>query len=333
MPGSDLHESIIPNVSVIIPVFNGAGYIEKAIESVLTQTYQDLELIIVDDGSNDDTANIVKSYEDDRIIYIFQKNSGVSAARNLGIQVSRAKFIAFLDSDDWWLPTKLEKQLECFKTFPEAGFIYCATNVVDRLGNLEAYLPTKPNGQILDILLMGNFAPPSTVITRRVVLENAGFFDENLPVAEDWDLWLRIGALYSLASVPEPLVSRIERPDSLGKDIIAIRNYSFIVLNNALQTYAQEHIHLRKRAYAHIHFIAGASFDLVGLHDKARSEYINSLRQMPTKIPPYWRIMVTLLGPNFYRRGRNVKRFIRSSYLKTSNYLKTFAQRNTNSLS
>src|SRR5712692_4293853 len=124
-----------PTVSVVIPVYNGERYLAEAISSVLDQTYKNFELIVVDDGSTDQSAAVVRSFTDDRIRYLYQSNGGASKARNLGVAASRGTVIAFLDSDDVWLPHKLERQIDCLASHKDVGAVYCWYEVLEPDGS------------------------------------------------------------------------------------------------------------------------------------------------------------------------------------------------------
>ncbi len=186
-------------VSVIIPTYNRAALLKEAIESVRSQTYLDWELIVVDDGSTDDTLSVVSELKDSRIRYFYQKNAGVSAARNRGIEVSRSPFIAFLDSDDLWIPEKLERQVKYMEQHPETGLLY---GQVGRYSISDpSYFKVEPEKGLMTVpeLLNGpRTLFTSTVLIRRACLEQAGLFDTQLHVGEDFDLFLRAAAKYPI---------------------------------------------------------------------------------------------------------------------------------------
>jgi len=195
-----------PCVSVIIPTYNRAWIVTDAIDSVLSQTYTDFELIVVDDGSTDDTADLLSTYQN-RIIGIRQENAGVSAARNRGIRESSGRLIAFLDSDDLWLPKKLERQSAFFKENPEA--MVCQTEET-WIRNGKQVNPKKrhqkESGIFFERSLGLCLVSPSAVMIRRSFFDAVGLFDESLPACEDYDLWLRIGYRYPIHLIDEPLI-------------------------------------------------------------------------------------------------------------------------------
>lgn len=160
----------VPTVSIIIPTYNRAHLIERAIESVLHQTYQDFELIIIDDGSTDNTDDIINKFQkkDDRIIYLkHDRNKGGSAARNTGIKASRGEYIAFLDSDDEWLPEKLEKQMDFFES-NNYGFIYCNMIIEDKIDNTKKNLKINIKDDIfIDLLKIGSGICTSALLVKK----------------------------------------------------------------------------------------------------------------------------------------------------------------------
>jgi glycosyltransferase involved in cell wall biosynthesis len=194
-------------VSVIIPTFNRADRVIRAISSVLEQTFIDFEIVVVDDGSTDKTEKTVARFNE-RIKYIAHPaNLGVSAARNTGIKNSSAPFIAFLDSDDHWLPEKLEVQRLFFETNTNA--LACQTEEIwirkgRRVNPRKKHL--KPSGDIFVPSLKLCLVSPSAVMLRRSLLDDVGFFDENLPACEDYDLWLRIACRHPVYLIQQPLI-------------------------------------------------------------------------------------------------------------------------------
>lgn len=212
-----------PLVSVVIPTYNRANLIGRAIQSVLGQTYQNFELIVVDDASTDDTKQIVKGFQDDRIEYIgHNKNKGGAAARNTGIQKANGKYIAFLDSDDEWLSTKLEKQLNCFSQGSDSiGAVYCSHYTQDdSLGYRRGPSSNLKKGDLRKLLLSG-WCPATTslFVLPKKVLNESGLFDERLTSFQDYDLWIRVAEYYEFEYVKEPLVIKHQHSgDQIAKD-------------------------------------------------------------------------------------------------------------------
>ncbi len=206
-------------ISVIIPAYNAAPYIAEAIESCLNQTRPPDEIIVVDDGSSDDTASIAASFSPS-VRLIRQKNAGVSAARNLAVESSSGEWIAFLDADDWFYPQKLELQERCAEQNPDAVLIYTAVQSVFLDGVKTGPIFTPPEDLESELRYRCPFHICS-VIMRRDAFDAIGGFDPTLRCIEDWDLWLRLAARFSLktfAAVTEPLVAYRAVPGSLSSN-------------------------------------------------------------------------------------------------------------------
>jgi len=218
-----------PLVSVIIPVFNGAAHLERALESVCRQTYplSHLEVIVVDDGSTDGSARLAAGFTDrlPGLQLLVQPNRGVAAARNLGLSVCSGEVIAFLDCDDEWLPEKIAAQVTVLQANPSLGLVHCGCVFVDTRGEeLQNWSRQSrvDEGDILLEFICDFFLITSSVIVPRPVIDEIGNFDEKLKVGEDNELFLRILRLYRAGCVPEPLLRRTVRPDSLSRQDYAL---------------------------------------------------------------------------------------------------------------
>lgn len=199
-------------VSIIIPTYNRASFIQQTILSVLDQTLQDFEIIIIDDNSNDNTKEIVDSFfHDDRIIYLKNsKNMGPGAARNIGLKIAKGKYIAFLDSDDLWLPKKLETQIRYMEENPQFHLVYSNGWMINTKGEtIQIYLNKRHNveGNIFPDLLKRNFIMNITVMMRRGVFETIGLLNEDLSIVavEDYEYWLRVSMHFNIGYINEPL--------------------------------------------------------------------------------------------------------------------------------
>lgn len=213
-----------PLVSVIIPTYNRGWILKEAIESVLMQDFTDFELIVVDDGSTDNTLDILGDYRK-KLTVIEQHNQGVSAARNRGIKSASGKYVAFLDSDDLWLPQKLSRQVEYFDSHPEV--LICQTEEI-WVRNGRRVNPKKRHqkfsGMIFEPSLALCLVSPSAVMIRRNLFDEVGLFDESLPACEDYDLWLRISCRHPVILIKTPLIvkrgghaDQLSRQSSLDK--------------------------------------------------------------------------------------------------------------------
>ena len=207
-----------PIVSVIIPTYNRGWILKEAIDSVLAQDFKDYELIVVDDGSSDNTSEVLDTYGQN-IIVLGQANKGVSAARNRGIAEAGGQLVAFLDSDDLWLPRKLSRQVDFFNLNPDAVInqteeIWIRNDVRVNPKNRHR----KPSGMIFERSLGLCLVSPSAVMIRKTLLDVVGLFDENLPACEDYDLWLRISCRYPVHLIDTPLIiKRGGHEDQLSK--------------------------------------------------------------------------------------------------------------------
>lgn len=225
-------------VSVIIPTFNRSKKVVRAISSVLSQSFTDFEIIVVDDGSTDGTEDAVAEFIH-RISYlVHSSNLGVSAARNTGIRRSNAQFIAFLDSDDYWLPDKLAVQMDFLKANTHA--LACQTEEIwirngCRVNPKKKH--TKPSGDIFEASLKLCLVSPSAVMLRRYVLEEVGMFDEDLPACEDYDLWLRIACRYPVYLIRQQLVIKEGgRPDQLSSHHKGMDRFRIMALVKLLKS-------------------------------------------------------------------------------------------------
>jgi len=212
-------EAVNHMISVIIPTFNREHTIAQAIESVLAQTYKDLEIIVIDDGSTDDTKTVLEPYKD-RIKYFYQENKGVASARNKGLEEARGEFIAFLDSDDYWLPEKLRSQTEFLKAHPDTAMVYDRYwREYEETGN-KKLRPKKEyltNGYIYTRFYFKYIIWIGTVMVRRICFETVGDFDTSLVVASDRDMLLRITREYRVGFMEEPLAVHKIHKTSLGR--------------------------------------------------------------------------------------------------------------------
>lgn len=214
-----------PMVSVVIPTYNRADTVARAIRSVLTQTFEDWELVVVDDDSADDTEKVVASFGDSRIHYIrHEHNRGQSAAQNTGIQSSRGTYVAFLDSDDEWLPEKLAKVLDRFEASTnDVGLVYSGKKLVTEAGRMLKVRSPTLQGDVCKHLLEWDFIGScSRVVVRRSILELVGGFDEQLVNCQDWDLWIRVSKVSRVAAVPDCLVIRYLGTDQVTGSLRSI---------------------------------------------------------------------------------------------------------------
>lgn len=228
------------DIDVIIPVFNGASFIEKALSSVQRQTYLPRKIIVVDDGSTDRTKQIVLDFSSKNTIaieYIYQENGGPNKARNKGIGASSATLLAFLDADDEWVENKLEEQVKIFQVdeFENTGLVYCSYSLIDTdsetlIDNYAVTLDTTYKGQIFDKVLTANkiIGSASAVLIKRECFTVVGTFDESLKVSEDWDMWIRISEKFAINYVNKALVKIRRHANNFQK------KYKYMLINDIL---------------------------------------------------------------------------------------------------
>jgi len=206
-------------VSVIIPVYNNSFYVLDAIKSVLDQDYENIEIIIIDDGSTDDSYLKIESEYGSRVKIIRIENSGVSSARNVGINASSGCYIAFLDSDDFWELDKLSKQVDSIERSKEYGLSYTGRYIIDVNNKIVNGSAGGYTGFVLNKILVRNFVCLSSVLIRKECFLKCGLFDTTLKVSEDYDLWIKIASRYKFVYLDERLVYYRITPGSLTKDV------------------------------------------------------------------------------------------------------------------
>jgi len=297
-----------PLVTVIIPTFNRASIVGRAIRSVLGQTYPNWELFVVDDASTDGTEREVRRYSDERIKYIrHQQNQRVSAARNTGIRSARGEYVSFLDDDDEWLPEKLAKEVEVFRhSDPEVGLVYTGKTVYDEHGRVLQVRMPKLSGWVYDAMLDEHFiGSPSRVTVKKQVLDRVAGFDETFVNCQDYDLWLRVAKVSKIAVAPWFLVKRYLLSDQMSGS-----------LRNICEGW--EHILTKFRAdmkprtlAKHISRVA----ILLLNYDPRRARALawESFRLRPLQPSLLAALALSILGTNFYRWVfvRMVRRFDR----------------------
>lgn len=206
-----------PEISVILPVYNGEKYLRDAIDSILNQTFMDFELIIIDDGSRDDSASIIKSYQDKRIILIQQRNKGLSAALNVGISKSSGKYIARMDADDISLPQRLEKQISFLEKHPDIGIVGTWAIMMTEEGE-DIYIADIPQNDLGARELLAKSSPffHGSVMFRRSIFDSCGPYPEEIGLqVEDWVLWHQFATRTKLANIGRPLFKHRIRPNAI----------------------------------------------------------------------------------------------------------------------
>jgi len=313
----------MPKVSIIIPTYNRAYLLPRTIKSVLNQTFKDFELIIVDDGSLDNTREVVEEFQkkDQRVKYIWQENSGRPARpKNVGIKNAKGEYIAFLDSDDEWLPEKLEKQLSLFEYSKKKslGLVSCNAFIISQGGKiLGEYHTSKVKFFLPEFLEQSRVLSNSGIILPKDIIKRVGFFDEKTGFAEDQDMWIRIAkAGYSFDFVAEPLFKYYIHPENFfknltGKDIIKIYEYILLKHLDIYKKYPKAYsIRLRN---------IGSMYVLNNDMQIARRYFIKAIQTAPLHLRNYMNLIISVFGSKFYKRILYQKRKIVGDLLVNKN--------------
>jgi len=300
----------VPRVSVVLPTYDSARFLGKAIQSVLDQTFQDWELIVVDDGSTDNTRDVVAAFQDPRIRYVHQENRGAAAALNAGLRLARGAYVAFLGADDRWLAEKLALQVAQLDGLPsKVGMVYADLHLVNLedgtiLGRfLDGREP--PRGRVLSQLVRteGSFIHPCASLIRREVFDRVGLFDEGLRTHEDWDLWIRIATAYEVEALDIPLAVYGRRSSQLTKDIRQMYLDGVEAKLRVLHTHALRPADRRalRHYLAHHHYGYGIKSLDLGWRKEAWKAFLRSLRLRPGERKTYIHLGLPLLSPRLYR--------------------------------
>lgn len=301
-----------PTVSVILPTYNRAHLLERSINSVLGQSYKDLELIIVDDGSTDNTSQVAHRLSDDRVRYInLGENKGAPFARNMGVRQALGRFIAFQDSDDEWANEKLEKQVQMLAGSPDGvGLVYSGYWMVKN-GTKKLMPPSSirpKDGELHDVLLGGNFISTQTSLVRALCFTGDGMFDERLPRLQEWELWLRISKHYQFRFINEPLVTTYLQPDSITSDSLRLVQAFEMILQKH-----DEDFKTHRKSLAHVYYLVGGQL-LCSNHavPKQKTYLREAFRLDPTRAKYIILASITFLSQAWLERIRTLCRKLRN---------------------
>lgn len=297
-------------VSAVIPTYNREKTIKRSIDSVLKQTYKDIEVIVVDDCSTDNTEDVVKSIKDPRVRYIpHESNKGVSCARNTGIKNAKGKFIAFLDSDDVWHEDKIEKQIKAFKESPpDHKVVYSGINVQVYNGGKRFYMPEKwvkpKEGDVSKTMLIGSFVSMDTIFVEKISFEEIGYFDERLHWAEDWEICIRLSKKYGFVYIDEALATSYASENSLTRNYEAYKSLELFFKKHEKNFRGNEDI-----LSEHYFSLASVYFTLNDI-EKARKSLKKAWSLHPFKLITFIRLLASLLGIWFFNNFRGFYRRI-----------------------
>jgi glycosyltransferase involved in cell wall biosynthesis len=273
------------SISVVIPTYNYGCFIAEAIESALSQTVAPTEVIVVDDGSTDDTEDIARSFGE-RVRYIKQENAGVCIARNRGVSRSTGDYIAFLDADDRWEPTKLEKQLEKFENDPEIGLVHCGMRHFDgKTGEILGLLVDGQEGWVADDLLLWEKpvvnVSGSVVMVTRKAFDAVNGFDARQKVGEDWDFCYWVARKFKIGFIPEPLVNYRIHARAAHNNIREMERGMALFYEKAFADSDPKTLALKDRAYGNFHRILAGSYFQSGDYAAFVKHAAKSIRRRP----------------------------------------------------
>ncbi|SRR6266550_51023 len=306
----------MPAVSVVIPAHNAAPWLGDTLRSVLAQTYRDFEVIVVNDGSTDQTGKVIASFRRN-VRCVEQSNHGLPAARNTGIRNASGDWIALLDADDLWLPEKLARQMSLVN---EHGlkWVYCDAYMFDDATGITTSTFSAgrrlPDGDVLRPLFLRNFIGTPTTVIRRDVFDDVGMLDETLvPCGEDWDLWLRIAARYPVGVVRLPLARyRVRRGSMSGVLNYEVGFQRFLtVIERAAAQHPERLGPLRNRARANLCIGTGMTLGRSGILLEARKMFAQAIQLRPAAVEAYVYWLGCLTGPRVLNAAIRLRRWVR----------------------
>ncbi len=295
-----------PLVSVVIPTHNRTEMLRSAIVSVQNQTFQDFEIIIVDDFSSNNTQEVVQSFKDPKIKYYrLLSNKGPGAARNVGILNSHGIYIAFLDDDDEWLPDKLTKQVPLLEnSTTDFGGVYTSIMKIDAVSGKTLNLKRAvKRGNLYSDLFVINCIITSSVLLKRECFEKIGLFDEKMQYGEDLDIWIRISKDYKWECLSDVLVKYRCHQNQISK------NLSLLIRSNEIriEKYKQQHVALTSKGYSRHYYDLGILYCLNGNVRKGRTAFAKAIRLTPLSRKPYLGFLLSLLGAHVFKKVIEIK--------------------------
>jgi glycosyltransferase involved in cell wall biosynthesis len=296
----------VPKVSVVIPTHNRASFLQAAIQSVLNQTFQDFEIIVVDDASEDQTGEVVQSFTDPRLRYMRHETSrGQGATRNAGLHQASGEYVALLDDDDEWMLQKLEKQVALLDGSPsKVGMVYAGVCRVEVSSKrvLNRVIPEKRGSIFRDLCEKNWIGGCSSVVLRRSCLEKIGWFEEGLAAQADYDLWIRISKEFDIECIREPLVYYGVHGNRIST------NYESLIQGMEAQFGKYGSLFARdNRNYSRRYFVLGIYYCLDGNAKKGRDALLKAIRLYPFQVRPYYYLCLSLLGTDKLRKWKQLR--------------------------
>lgn len=308
-------------ISVIIPTYNSDKYICEAIDSVLCQTYVDYEIIVIDDGSTDNTKKIIFDHYP-MVKYHFVQNGGAASARNFGILKAQGELIAFLDADDKWLPQKLEKQSATFHNDNKLGMVFTENSffneqgvTTDKANKRERLM----HGDIVRNIFLNSYVATPTVMVLKSVFDTVGLFDESLLVAEDDNMWMRIGMKYGIELIDESLVQCRITEGSLSRKnyniFLGVTKHIEVVRLRYPDMYRRLGVSAIRRKYSDLFFSVGYYSFSQDKYREARSNFVKSYFYYPLKLKPLLYAISTFFPLTIIEKIRYTKRNLQKRVL------------------
>jgi glycosyltransferase involved in cell wall biosynthesis len=302
--------TLMPQVSINMPCYNDSQWLDECLHSILTQTYQDFEIIIVDDGSTDNSKQIIQKYlDDDRIRYFYQNNEGFSGATNRGLKESKGRYISFISPDDLWLPHKLEKQVSFLEKNKNIDMVHSDVYHIDSEGkiikqrrpNISKNISKKEliNGLFLRSIKICH----QTVMIRKDCFKEVGFFDNKI-IASDYDMWIRLANKHNIDYIDEPLTKkRFHKNQLMAKNMEQIFKDDLLVIDKATLLYPFL-IKYKKKKIAEINYRWGVLLLLKNKKTEAKKQFSKSLKMNPFSIRNYFAYLL----PTLYIKVLKLKR-------------------------
>ncbi|HEY9803820.1 MAG TPA: glycosyltransferase family A protein [Leptolyngbyaceae cyanobacterium] len=314
----------MPKVSIVIPAYNAMDYLPTTLETVYQQTFTDFEVLIINDGSSDNIVDWVSHLTDTRIRLITQENQGLTGAHNTGVIQAQGEYIAFLDADDLWEPSKLEKQVICLDKNPEVGLVDTWVMLIDEDGvSTGTVIKTNAEGNVWQqIIQCPTVVCGSSPIVRKICFQELGLFDPEMGGSSDWDMWTRIASRYNFALIKEPLTLYRQHRSSMSKNCDRVFRENQAVIEKTFKSVPPELQNLKQRAYALVYlYLAWRSLDNSNYEQAIyyrQQAYINDPKVIYSKsgLSQQFAILVTrFFGSSALDGVRNISRTLRRNIL------------------
>ena len=273
-------------VSIIIPAYNKAALTVKTVESALNQSYHNIEVIVVDDGSSDNTSEHLNRFKD-KIKYIYKKNAGACSARNLGLRFAKGEFVGFLDCDDLYDPKKIEACIGYLEKYPKYGFVHTAVDFIDDKGNIVGHLShpkSRYQGWSANRLILGNYICNSTVIIKRSCLDKSGYFDETIFTPADWDLWMRLAEVTPVGYIDEALTQYRVSDNYILDRLELAESEEKIVIEKFFTRNSQHNSLFKRRVLSNLYLRYAECYFLKNNISTLKEKYALSLRYNPLNL-------------------------------------------------